>query len=194
MSEAKVNWAQYQPCIDAGACPNASDQGWGKGNRPVINVSYHDITQNYIPWLNEQTGKTFRLPTEAEWEYAARAGSSSKYSWGNSINCFQARYGYASGECGRQKSTDPVKSFPSNAYGLYDMHGNVWEWTQDCWNGSYSGAPSNGSAWMSGDCSKRMLRGGSWSNYPDGLRSANRYFSSAVVRNSFNGFRLVQPL
>ncbi|MFL0797283.1 MAG: SUMF1/EgtB/PvdO family nonheme iron enzyme [Cellvibrionaceae bacterium] len=196
MGKYEITWAQYQPCIDEGACLNndgdGGDKGWGKGNRPMINVSWNDITQHYIPWLNRKTGKRFRLPTEAEWEYAARAGSTSKYSWGNSIDCSKARYGYYSDECGKQKSTDPVGSFAPNTFGLYDMHGNVWEWVQDCWNDNYSGAPSNGSAWESGDCAKRVLRGGSWFYFPHDLRSAFRNLGSAGNRDYSVGFRLVQ--
>ncbi|MFL0797295.1 MAG: SUMF1/EgtB/PvdO family nonheme iron enzyme [Cellvibrionaceae bacterium] len=194
MGKYEITWAQYQPCIDEGACPynDGDDEGWGKGNRPMINVSWNNITQHYIPWLNRKTGKRFRLPTEAEWEYAARAGSTSKYSWGNSIDCSKARYGYYSNECGKQKSTDPVGSFAPNVFGLYDMHGNVWEWVQDCYHDSYSGAPSDGSAWKSGESAKRVLRGGSWADTPAGLRSAYRYGGDAGNRNDYYGFRLVQ--
>lgn len=191
--EHEVTWAQYQPCIDAGVCNRASDSGFGKADRPVINVNWEDV-QIYIGWLNQQTGKRFRLPSEAEWEYAARAGSNTDYHWGNSINCSQARYGRRSGgECSNSgDGSVPVKSFKPNAFGLYDMHGNVWEWVQDCWNDSYRGAPTNGSAWQSGDCSKRVLRGGSWGDTPGNLRSANRDRPTASGRNYYIGFRLVQ--
>ncbi len=196
MMQHEVTWAMYQPCINSGACPvnsgDEGDNGWGKGSRPVIEVSYNDIINRYIPWLNKQTGQIFRLPSEAEWEYAARAGSRTKYSWGNSINCSHARYGYYSDECGKQEGTDPVKSFSANAFGLYDMHGNVWEWTQDCYNDSYSGAPNNGEAWASADCSRRVLRGGSWFSKSFSLRSAVRNGGAASSRRNGSGFRLVQ--
>ncbi|WP_299071469.1 bifunctional serine/threonine-protein kinase/formylglycine-generating enzyme family protein [uncultured Paraglaciecola sp.] len=195
LMQTEVTWAMYQPCIDAGACPNnnsvGGDKGWGKGNRPVINVSWNDITQHYIPWLNKHTGQKFRLPSEAEWEYAARAGSTTKFSWGNYISCSQARYGNYDGDCGNDRKTVSVKSFSPNAFGLYDMHGNVWEWTQDCWNVSYQNAPNNGSAWTSGNCDKRVLRGGSWYFKPASLRSAYRYINTRTYRNIYTGFRLV---
>jgi len=191
-----VTFSQWDACAAAGGCSHKpKDQGWGRGNRPVINVSYNDITQQYIPWLNKVTGKTYRLPSEAEWEYAARAGSTSEYSWGNSINCSQARYGNHSAisdECGNDQKTVPVKTYSANSYGLYDMHGNVYELTQDCWNGSYNGAPSNGKAWTAGNCGQHVLRGGSWYVKPYYLRSALRLRNSASRRSYDSGFRLVQ--
>ena len=203
MMEHEVTWAMYQPCIDAGVCPakkHGGDAGWGKGKRPVINANWTDISQKYIPWLNKHTGNTFRLPTEAEWEYAARAGSSSKYSWGNSINCSQAQFnGGKNSNCyyianDRFVGTVPVKSFPANGFGLYDMHGNVAEWTQDCWTSSYSDAQSNGSAATANNCSRRVLRGGSLFHHPSDLRSAFRTFSPVTYKSDSYGFRLAQSL
>ncbi|BDX06376.1 SUMF1/EgtB/PvdO family nonheme iron enzyme [Planctobacterium marinum] len=191
LMETEVTWAMYQPCIDAGVCPEAKDGGWGKGNRPVINVSWNDITQKYIPWLKQQTGQTFRLPTEAEWEYAARAGTTTKYSWGDNIGRNKANCD----GCGSQwdnSKTAPVKSFQPNAFGLYDMHGNVLEWVQDCWNDSYSGAPGDGSAWMQGDCDRAVLRGGSWNNNLLYVRSAYREVYLRSSRHNSYGFRLAQ--
>jgi formylglycine-generating enzyme required for sulfatase activity/tRNA A-37 threonylcarbamoyl transferase component Bud32 len=187
LQEHEVTWAQYQQCIDAGACPSASDASYGKGSRPVINVSWNDITQKYIPWLNKQTGKRFRLPTEAEWEYAARAGSTTKYSWGNSASTSKANYS----DSGKKK-TVAVKSYAPNGFGLYDMHGNVYEWVQDCYHGSYSGAPSNGSARTSCNSDYYVLRGGSFAYSADTLRSAYRFNAAAGSRYFNNGFRLVQ--
>ena len=194
LGKTEITWNQYQPCIDAGVCPNnksaGGDENWGKGTRPVINVSWND-TQTYIRWLNQLTIKRYRLPTEAEWEYAARAGSSSKYSWGNSIGNNRANCN----GCGSQwdkKKTAPVASFSPNAWGLYDMHGNVQEWVQDCWNSSYSGAPSNGVAWRSGNCRNGVLRGGGWVTAPWHLRSAKRNIFAASIRYAVNGFRLAQ--
>jgi formylglycine-generating enzyme required for sulfatase activity/serine/threonine protein kinase len=195
MSQTEVTFAQWDACVQAGGCSHRPDDaGWGRDKRPVTSISYLHITQQFIPWLNKGTSKHFRLPSEAEWEYAARAGSTSKYSWGNSINCSQARYGYRSNECGKPKSTVPVGSFSPNQFGLYDMHGNVWEWTQDCWNESYSGAPSNGRAWQRGDCKKRVMRGGAWANGSGVLRSGNRKQGSVQHRDIQYGFRLVQDL
>tara|TARA_R110000751_G_scaffold55346_3_gene118754 strand:- start:81101 stop:83380 length:2280 start_codon:yes stop_codon:yes gene_type:complete len=193
LSQTEVTFTLWDACVNAGGCSyTPHDEGWGRDNRPVINVSYQDITGDFIPWLNKSTGDDYRLPTEAEWEYAARSGRTSRYSWGYTINCSQARYGYLSGECKKRQNTDRVKSFLANSFGLHDMHGNVWEWTQDCWNDNYSSAPTNGEAWDKGDCSQRVLRGGSWLSRPDALRSAYRFRNSINVRNNDLGFRLAQ--
>jgi len=200
MGETAITFAQWDACVAAGGCKyKPEDEGWGRGDRPVINVSHDDVTQEYIPWLNKQTGKTYRLPTEAEWEYAARAGTTSAYSTGNCINTSQANYdgNYDWNNCGAktghyEAKTVKVASFAPNAYGLYDMHGNVWEWTQDGWNGDYKGAPEDGSARMTGDCGEFVLRGGSWYGLPNYLRSAFRSWNSASERSLYNGFRLVQ--
>ena len=194
LGKTEVTFAQWDACVAAGGCSRKpSDEGWGRGSRPVINVSWKDITEQFIPWLNKTTGKRYRLPTEAEWEYAARAGSETKYSWGNSIGRNKANCD----GCGSRwddSKTAPVASFATNGFGLYDMHGNVWEWTQDCWNSSYRGAPSDGSAWLSGNCSRRVLRGGSWVINPSNLRSANRNGKTTVNRNFSYGFRLARTL
>ena len=177
------------------------DEGWGRGNRPVINVSWDDI-QLFIDWLNARNGGNFRLPTEAEWEYAARAGSSTKYHYGNSESqlcrygnhATSAEDGYGNQSCsdGVGKRTAAVGRYQPNSYGLYDLHGNVYEWAQDCWNDSYVGAPTDGSAWTSGDCGLRVIRGGSWSNTPRLLRSALRPRGARSHRSDSLGFRLAQ--
>ena len=186
MMKYEVTQGQWQAVM--GENPSGFDD-CGK-NCPVESVSWDDI-QAFLKKLNQQTGGNFRLPSEAEWEYAARAGTTTKYSWGNDIGSNKANCD----GCGSQwddKSTAPVGSFAPNDFSLHDMHGNVREWTQDCVNGSYSGAPNNGNAWDSGDCAQRVLRGGSWINNPSYLRSANRVRDSASTRIFFNGFRLVQ--
>jgi formylglycine-generating enzyme required for sulfatase activity/serine/threonine protein kinase len=195
MQEHEVTFAQWDTCVAAGGCSHKpDDEGWGRGNRPVINVSYNHIMQQFIPWLNKATGQRFRLPSEAEWEYAARAGSTTDFTWGNSVGSNRANCN----RCGSQwdnSKTAPVKSFAPNAYGLYDMHGNVWEWVQDCWNKSYSGAPSNGIAWKGGDCSLRVVRGGNWYVYQTYLRSADRLkFPASSPPGNGLGFRLVHDL
>ena len=194
LSKSEVTFDQWDACVAASGCSyNPDDRGWGRGGRPVIRVSWEDITEQFIPWLSKTTGKQYRLPTEAEWEYAARAGSETKYSWGNSIGNNKANCD----GCGSRwddSQTAPVGSFSANAFGLYDMHGNVWEWTQDCRNKNYEGAPIDGSAWLSGDCSQRVLRGGSWYDGPYYLRSANRDWITTGYRSGYNGFRLARTL
>ena len=190
ISKYEITFEDY----DRFTYPNkVDDEGWGRGNRPVINVSWDDATE-YAAWLSAQTGKRYRLPSEAEWEYAARAGSTTKYSWGNDIG--HNRANCVNEACGDQwLHTAPVGSFSANSWGLHDMHGNVWEWVQDCWNDSYAGAPGDGSAWASGDCSLRVLRGGSWDVlFPEYLRSAYRFRYTRADRHDSQGFRLVQDL
>jgi len=163
------------------------DEGWGRGRRPVIHVGWEDA-QSYVRWLSSKTGERYRLLSESEWEYAARAGTTTAYYFGNTISHEQANY---RGGPGR---TVPVGTYPPNAFGLYDMHGNVWEWVQDCWNGSYRGAPNDGSAWESGDFFRRVLRGGSWVDAPRGLRSASRNGYSGGLRYLDIGFRVARTL
>lgn len=203
MSQTEVTFAQWDACVSGGGCAyRPDDEGWGRGNRPVINMSYDYIIQQFIPWLNQVTGNHYRLPSEAEWEYAARAGSTTKYAWGNVASHEYANYGgYGARVKGRWVkgkdrwvNTSPVKSFSANQFGLYDMQGNVWEWVQDCWNDSYQGAPSNGTAWISGDCSNRLLRGGGWNHHPHFQRSANRSWFLTSFRHNDSGFRLAQDL
>jgi formylglycine-generating enzyme required for sulfatase activity len=176
-----LTFDEWDACAADGGCKGykPSDQGWGRERRPVINVSWDDAKE-YAAWLSRKTGKTYRLLSEAEREYVTRAGTTTPFWWGSSISTSQANYngrftygGGAQGEF-RQK-TLPVDSFQPNPWGLYQVHGNVWNWLEDCWNESYQGAPSDGSAWTSGDCSKRVVRGGSWSSDPQLLRSAFRY-------------------
>ncbi|MBL4660914.1 MAG: SUMF1/EgtB/PvdO family nonheme iron enzyme [Alcanivoracaceae bacterium] len=201
MSQTEVTFNQWDACYNAGGCSdNPDDEGWGRGTRPVININWNDA-QEYIKWLNSETSESYRLPSESEWEYAARAGNSSKYSWGDSISCSQAQYnGGRKSSCyyksnKNSRGTSVVKSYSANNYGLYDMHGNVWEWVEDCSHGSYAGAPSDDNAWSSDctDSSKHVLRSGSWMNDPDKLLSANRLTgaSSNYSANSI-GFRLAQ--
>ena len=189
MSKYEVTFEDY----DRFTYPDkVDDEGWGRSRRPVINVSWDDATA-YAAWFSEQTGKRYRLPTEAEWEYAARAGSATKYSWGNDIGHNRANCA----GCGSQwddEQTAPVGSFSPNAWGLHDMHGNIDEWVQDCWHDSCEGAPHDGSAWTSGDCSQRVSRGGSWFNVPWALRTADRNRGIRTLRSIYTGFRLVRDL
>ena len=157
-------------------------------NCPVEFVSW-DEAQEFTKRLSQKTGKTYRLPSEAEWEYAARSGSQSKFSFGDNENDL-GRYAWFTGNSSSQ--THPVGEKQPNAFGLFDMHGNVWEWTQDCWNENYVGAPNDSSAWTQGDCSRRVLRGGSRFNSPQNLRSASRDWFATAGRSNSNGFRVAR--
>jgi formylglycine-generating enzyme required for sulfatase activity len=190
VSKFDVTFADWDACVSVGGCPLVSDSGFGGGTRPVINVNWDDA-QQYVAWFSKMTGRPYRLLTEAEWEYAARAGSTTTYYWGDKIGKGNANCA----DCGSQwdnRQTSPVGSFKPNAFGLYDMAGNVWQWVQDCYHVNYEGAPTNGSAWTSGDCfgSYRSGRGGSWGNLPQLLRSAARGRADSRSRHFGIGFRL----
>lgn len=168
------------------------DEGWGRGDRPVINVSWNDANA-YADWIRRETGLAYRLPNEAEWEYAARAGTASAYWWGNDQGLANA----VCDGCGSEydgKSTAPVGSFQANPYGLYDMNGNVYEWVSDCYNDSYEEAPNDGSSWEVGQCNLRVMRGGSWYDIPRLIRSASRYRHPADAAQNTWGFRLALDL
>ena len=190
----EVTFAEWDACVSAGGCGGyrPDDEGWGRGNRPVINVSW-DNAQSYVRWLSNKTGKSYRLLSESEWEYVARAGSVTAYSWGNDIGHNRANCDGCGSRWDDEK-TAPVGAFSANAWGLYDVHGNVWEWVADCWNDSYTGAPADGSAWERGNCSRRVLRGGSWYSEPRGLRAAVRSRSPSGWRNYGYGFRIARTL
>lgn len=174
---------------------------------PVVCVSWDDAGA-YVRWLSNKTGKDYRLLTEAEWEYAARAGTTTMRYWGDDGNmaCRHANGGdlataarvpgareWTLAPCNDQHAyTAPVGSYPANAFGLHDMLGNVWEWTQDCWNETYAGAPTDGTAWSVGNCSMRAVRGGSWEDAPVGLRAAYRVGSPTVIRVYIRGFRVAR--
>ena len=187
----EVTFAEWDACEQAKACPHAEDEGWGRGKRPVINVSWNDITQKYIPWLNQQTGKRYRLPTETEWEYAARAGGESVYPWGSSISCSYADYWGNDQSC-HGEGTSVVGRFAENGFGLHDTLGNVWEWVQD-WYGSdyYRSSPASAPQGRSSG-TDRVLRGGSWGSTPRYVRSANRISNSPDFRDNLAGFRVAQ--
>jgi formylglycine-generating enzyme required for sulfatase activity len=175
-----------------------ADEGWGRGNRPVINVSWNDANA-YAEWLSRRTGKTYRLLSEAEREYVTRAGTTTPFWWGSSITPDQANYDgnytYGGGTKGEYRArTIPVDSFEANPWGLFNVHGNVWEWTEDCWNDSNRGNPGNGSARTTGDCMRRVVRGGSWVYNPQRLRSADRNGHPACNRYNYIGFRVSRTL
>ena len=195
LSKHEITFADWDACVEAAGCGGhlPDDEGWGRGSRPVIHVNWDDA-QSYVTWLSRSTGEEYRLPSEAEWEYAARAGTDTPFFWGNDIRADRANC--LEDSCGDgYANTAPVGSFPANSWGLHDMHGNVHEWVQDCWNGNtYEGAPTDGSAWVEGVCESRMIRGGAWSSSPSNLRSANRIRNARDDRRSSLGFRVVRAL
>jgi formylglycine-generating enzyme required for sulfatase activity len=212
VSKYEVTWAEWDACVAMRGCDGrpTGDAGWGKkadeGPLPVIYVSW-DQAKAYVAWLSRMTGKPYRLLTEAEWEYAARGVTSADaphppYPWGDKASHEYANYG--TDQCcngkteGRDKwfYTAPVGQFPPNAFGLYDMLGNVWEWVEDPWHDNYRGtSPTDGGAWIEGgDETKRVVRGGCWDNLPEGLRSANRYGVTTDSRYNYVGFRVGRTL
>jgi formylglycine-generating enzyme required for sulfatase activity len=200
----EITFAQWDACSAENGCTQKpGDQGWGRGRKPVINVNWDDARQ-FAAWLSKKTGQRYRLPTEAEWEYAARGSSKASepnapFSFGATINYRQANYDanfvYNGGKQGiyRQKTVD-VGSMPRNAFGLHEMHGNVWEWVEDCYRNTYAGAPTDGSAVVASNCSLRILRGGAWNYYPQLLRSAYRYATAGSVRMDNAGFRVARSM
>jgi len=196
----EVTFDEWDACVRGGGCShNAKDPfGWGRGRRPVIDVSWNDAKE-YTAWLSRKTGKTYRLLSEAEWEYAARAGTTTAFAFGDRITMRQANYGTDITYAGKptpvgQGKTVEVGSYQPNAFGLYDMHGNALEWTEDCWNDRYNGAPMDGSAWTAGECSQRVLRGGSWDEDLWLLRSAWRTTLSSADRGTFVGLRVAKTI
>jgi formylglycine-generating enzyme required for sulfatase activity len=194
VSKYELTFADWDACVTGGGCNGykPDDWGWGRGQQPTIYVNWDDA-QLYVAWLSAVTGKPYRLLSESEYEHATRAGTTTAYSWGNDIGKNNADCD----GCGSQwdkRRTAPVGSFAANGFGLFDMLGNVWEWTADCNHDSYNGAPADGSAWTSGDCSRHVVRGGSWSSSPDSLRSAYRFWFPSGDRNIILGFRVGRTL
>lgn len=188
----EITFAEWDQCVAAGACKHRpDDRGWGRESRPVIDVSWDDA-QLYVAWLSRVSGQKYRLPSEAEWEYAARAGTASAYWWGREVGSNRANCD----NCGARDNqrTSPAGSFRPNAFGLYDTAGNAAEWVEDCWNDDYRGAPRDGSAWTSGQCRMRVLRGGSFGSRADAIRSASRFRYDKDVRYYANGFRVARDM
>ena len=189
----EVTFDEWQACFIEGGCAHVpDDHNWGKGRRPVMNITWFE-TQKYLEWLSKKTGHKYRLPTEAEWEFAARAGTTTEFWWGNQVgenlaNCRDCKSQWS------KKGSAPVGSFKPNPFGLYDIHGNEWEWLQDCWNPSHIGAPTDGSARLNGNCQLRVIRSGSWYYFSKNMRSAWRFKNDARVKSYGIGMRVVRDL
>jgi formylglycine-generating enzyme required for sulfatase activity len=192
----EITFDQYDEFAKATGGQLPDDEGFGRGRRPVIRVSWNEAV-DYAAWLSKQTGKRYRLPTEAEWEYAARGGTETAYWWGNEMkpglaNCISC------GTRPEDRQTAPVGSFKPNPFGLFDTAGNVREWVQDCWHDNYQGAPSDGSAWeknQNGNCNGRVHRGGAFRSVNKGnVRSSSRAMYRADARPDHVGFRLVREI
>jgi len=184
----EVTFAEWDACVADGGCSHKpEDEGWGRGKRPVINVSWDDVTKQYLPWLSRKTGHTYRLLTEAEWEYVARAGTTTAFWWGNSFDRSRANKNVS-------KSV-PVGAYDANAFGLHDTQGNVWEWVQDCYDAkAYRTAPTNGAPVPDKSNCSRVVRGGSWINGSGKLRAASRNWNGPVNRSILLGFRVARVL
>ena len=188
----EITFTEWMKCTTEGPCNHTpNDRGWGRANRPVINISWIDA-KAYATWLSQTTGQTYRLPSEAEWEYAARGGTKTPFWWGQDQGSRNANCA----ECntGQGLKTLPVGSFKPNPFGLFDTSGNVAEWVEDCWNDNYRGAPADGSPWITGQCRLRVLRGGAFDSQASYASSEARFRYDYDVRYSANGFRLVREL
>jgi formylglycine-generating enzyme required for sulfatase activity len=195
-----VTFDEWDACVAEDGCNGykPADHGWGRGRRPVTNVSWDDA-KAYVAWLSKKTGKPYRLLSEAEREYVTRAGTTSAFWWGSSMSTSQANYDgdftYGDGTTGEYRGkTEVVESFSPNPWGLYQVHGNSYDWVEDCYHDSYRGAPSDGSTWISEDCSFRVARGGSWIDDPRSLRSAYKLRLATATRFRNLGFRVGMTL
>lgn len=196
----EVTFSEWGACVADGGCRGhrPKDGGWGRGNRPVINISWQDA-KSYIKWIRRKTGLNYRLLSEAEWEYVARAGQKGPFSTGYSIGAYDANFNgekpYGDSPQGPYiRQTKPVGSYPANAFGLHDIHGNVYEWVEDCWNDSHTGAPANGKPRLTGNCKLRVMRGGSWVTHGYQMRASKRLRYTTDYRYDDYGFRIARTL
>ena len=187
----EVTYAQWDQCVSEGGCShNPGDDNWGRGRRAVANVNWADVSE-FLAWISTKTGKAYRLLTEAEWEYATRGGTTTLYPWGDEFVpgkavCLSCDVGSV--------MTIEVGQLEPNNFGLHDTVGSQKEWVQDCWNSNYEGAPTDGAAWLSGDCTRRVVRGGSWYDSSRFIRSASRAGAVAVERLDIIGFRIARDV
>lgn len=200
VSKFEITFDDWDACTRDGGCGGyvLDDKGWGREKRPAIHVSWMDA-KAYVSWLSHKTGKAYRLLSESEWEYAARAGTTTPFAFGDTLSPSHANYdgstdGSGPSDMNRQK-TMPVGSFPANGFGLHDMHGNVSEWVEDCWHDEYTAqAPADGSAWVEGNCNGRVMRGGSWEDSHEELRSAARVGEYRTNSSYVDGLRIARDL
>lgn len=189
----EVTFDEWAVCLKEKGCKRwPDDHKWGRGRRPVINLYYSEILQ-YLDWISKKTGKTYRLPSEAEWEYAARGGTSTQYWWGDEVGRGHANCrGCGTHWSGRLSA--PVGSLKPNPFGLYDTAGNVWDYVADCWNPTHLGAPADGSARTEGRCGERVTKGGSWYYFSKLSRPAYRYKNDVRIKSYNIGFRVLREL
>ncbi len=188
----EVTFDQWEVCRTEGGCDkDPDDHKWGKGIRPVVNINWTEAVA-YAEWLTRKTGASYRLPTEAEWEYAARGGTGTQYWWGDDPGSDNANCRTCLPEIPHE--TFPVGSFKANPFGLYDVHGNVWEWVQDCWNPNHVGAPDDGSARLTGNCMFRVTRSGSWYYVNTNVRAAYRSKYPAKAFSYGIGIRVLREI
>lgn len=193
LASAETTFDEWQACVDGGGCGDVpDDHTWGRGRMPVINITWEQAN-DYAAWLSRTTGATYRLPSEAEWEFAAQGGKTTPFWWGEEpgsgmANCRQ---------CGTQwsgRQTAPGRSFPPNPYGIYDMNGNLWEWVADCWFPTHEGAATDGSARDAPDCQRRVSKGGAWYYVPILSHAASRAPQIAQLWSYTVGFRVLREL
>jgi formylglycine-generating enzyme required for sulfatase activity len=189
----ETTFDQWDTCFRDGGCShNPNDHKWGRGKRPVINVTITHVNE-YLSWISKKTKQTYRLPSEAEWEYAARAGTTTEYWWGNDIGKDNANCRHCL-TAGIPHETFPTGTYNANPFGLYDTSGNVWEWTLDCWNKNHTGATQDGSPRLTGKCTKPVMKGGSWYYIPKNARPAWRAKNDYRAKSYGIGFRVVREI